>query len=74
MKTGGAEASATVTVADGTPNTLAQEAHDIATFLAWAAEPEAEQRKELGWRVVLFLVVLSGLLYGAKRRIWAAVF
>jgi ubiquinol-cytochrome c reductase cytochrome c1 subunit len=60
-----------VTFADGTPNTLAQEAKDIATFLEWAAEPEADQRKEMGWWVVLFLVPLTGLLYAVKRRVWA---
>jgi ubiquinol-cytochrome c reductase cytochrome c1 subunit len=60
-----------VTFADGTPNTLQQEAKDIATFLEWAAEPEADERKEMGWRVVLFLVPLTGLLYAVKRRVWA---
>jgi ubiquinol-cytochrome c reductase cytochrome c1 subunit len=57
--------------ADGTPNTLAQEAKDIATFLEWAAEPEADQRKRMGWWVMLFLVPMTVLLYAVKRRVWA---
>jgi cytochrome c1 len=64
---------AAVTYADGTPNNLRQEASDIATFLTWAAEPEMEQRKQLGVKVMLFLLVLTGLLYGVKRLVWADV-
>ena len=60
-----------VTFADGTPNTLPQEAKDVATFLEWAAEPEADERKEMGWKVVLFLILLTILLYAVKRRVWA---
>ena len=60
-----------VTFADGTPALLPEEAHDVATFLAWAAEPTMEQRKRTGAKVILFLLVMTGLLYGAKRKIWA---
>ena len=60
-----------VTYADGTPATLPQEAHDICTFLAWAAEPTMETRKATGAKVMLFLLVMAGVLYGAKRKIWA---
>jgi len=57
--------------ADGTEATLEQSARDIVTFLAWTAEPELEERKSLGLKVMIFLVVLTGLLYGVKRKIWA---
>lgn len=60
-----------VTYADGAPNTVDAMAHDVATFLAWAAEPKMEDRKRTGVRVVLFLLVLAGILYLAKRKIWA---
>ena len=60
-----------VTYADGTKATVEQEAHDIVTFLAWAAEPKMEERKQTGAKVMLFLLVMTGVLYGAKRRIWA---
>jgi ubiquinol-cytochrome c reductase cytochrome c1 subunit len=62
-----------VTYADGTKATVDQMAHDVATFLNWTAEPELEARKRLGVKVILFLILLSGLLYVAKRKIWAAV-
>jgi len=62
-----------VTYADGTAATLPQEAHDVCTFLSWAAEPKMEERKETGAKVMLFLLVMTGLLYGAKRKIWADI-
>jgi ubiquinol-cytochrome c reductase cytochrome c1 subunit len=62
-----------VTFADGTPSTLPQEAHDIVTFLEWASEPELEARKRIGAEAILFLVVLTGVLYLVKRRVWAAI-
>ncbi|RED48631.1 cytochrome c1 [Aestuariispira insulae] len=58
---------------DGTEATKEQIARDIATFLAWASEPELEQRKEMGWKVILFLVFLLGLTIAAKRRLWKNV-
>jgi ubiquinol-cytochrome c reductase cytochrome c1 subunit len=62
-----------VTFADGTSSALPAEAHDVCTFLAWAAEPTMEARKETGAKVMLFLFVMAGLLYGAKRKIWASL-
>ena len=62
-----------VTFADGSPNNIGAEAHDVVTFLAWAANPELVQRKQIGWRVVLFLVVMTGLTYAVKRKVWADV-
>ncbi len=62
-----------VTFADGTKATTQQEAHDVVTFLAWAAEPHMEDRKRTGAKVVIFLLVMTGMLYAAKRKIWADV-
>lgn len=59
-----------VTYADGTKATVAQEAHDVATFLAWAAEPKLEERHRLGFSVIAYLLLLSGLLYLCYRRVW----
>jgi ubiquinol-cytochrome c reductase cytochrome c1 subunit len=61
-----------VTYADGTPATLAQEAYDVVNFLAWAAEPTLEERHRTGIKTILLLLVLTGILYAGKRRIWAA--
>jgi ubiquinol-cytochrome c reductase cytochrome c1 subunit len=56
---------------DGTPATVEQMATDVAVFLTWAAEPELEERKRMGIKVVLFLLVFTGVLYAAKRKVWA---
>jgi ubiquinol-cytochrome c reductase cytochrome c1 subunit len=60
-----------VEYSDGTPATVENMAWDVANFLQWTAEPEMEDRKRIGWKVVLFMLVLSGLLYAAKRQTWA---
>ena len=62
-----------VTYADGTKATVPQMAHDVVTFLAWASNPEAVQRKQMGVRVVLFLAMMTGLTYALKRKVWADV-
>ena len=59
-----------VTYSDGTKATIEQEAHDVTTFLAWAAEPKMEDRKRMGLGVLIFLVVLAGVLFAAYRRVW----
>jgi len=60
-----------VEYADGTKPTLEQHARDIVTFLAWAAEPEMEERKSLGIKVMLFLIILTAMLYALKRKVWS---
>jgi len=58
---------------DGTKPTLDQEARDVVMFLAWASSPELEERKSLGVKTMIFLIVLTAMLYALKRRIWADV-
>ena len=58
---------------DGTPTTVDQYSRDVAAFLMWAAEPKLEARKEMGFKVMLFLLVLTVLLYVTKRKVWSAV-
>jgi ubiquinol-cytochrome c reductase cytochrome b/c1 subunit len=58
---------------DGTPETIEQYSKDIAAFLMWAAEPHLVQRKRIGFQVMVFLIVLSGLLYFTKKKVWSAV-
>ncbi|HTW26778.1 MAG TPA: cytochrome c1 [Acetobacteraceae bacterium] len=62
-----------VSYTDGVKPTLQQEAHDVTTFLTWAANPNMEERKRMGVKVVLFLVFLTGITYAVKRRVWADV-
>jgi ubiquinol-cytochrome c reductase cytochrome b/c1 subunit len=59
-----------VSYTDGTPETVDQYAKDIAAFLQWAAEPHLNARKRTGMQVLIFLVVLSVLLYFTKKKIW----
>ena len=62
-----------VEYADGTKATVDQMAQDVASFLQWAAEPEMEARKRLGVKMILFLIILLGLAYATKRKIWSKV-
>jgi ubiquinol-cytochrome c reductase cytochrome c1 subunit len=62
-----------VDYADGTKPTLQQEAKDVATFLTYVANPEMEERKRMGVKVVLFLALMSCLTYVVKRQIWSDV-
>lgn len=56
---------------DGTVASVEQQAKDVAAFLMWTAEPKQNARKEAGFIAVLFLIVLSVLLYLTNKRIWA---
>ena len=62
-----------VEYADGTEATVEQLAEDISSFMMWAAEPKLEQRKKMGFKVTVFLLVLLGLLYYSKKKIWARI-
>ncbi|EIE52185.1 cytochrome C [Salipiger aestuarii] len=58
---------------DGHPNSIEHEAQDVAAFLMWAAEPKMMARKTAGFTGVIFLVVLSVLLYLTNKRIWRPI-
>jgi len=62
-----------VTYSDGSPATRARYASDVTAFLMWSAEPHMEQRKRVGFQVLLFILVLSILLYFTKKKVWANV-
>jgi ubiquinol-cytochrome c reductase cytochrome c1 subunit len=57
---------------DGTPPTLENYSKDVAAFLSWAAEPNLPERKRVGMRVLIFLILFAVLLYFVKKRIWAS--
>ena len=62
-----------VTYTDGTPATVRQMARDVTAFLAWVSEPELEARHAMGIKVLVFLFVLSLLLYAVYRNVWRRV-
>lgn len=62
-----------VTYADGHPATVSDEAKDVSAFLMWTAEPKMMARKQVGLVSVIFLIVLTTLLYLTNKRLWWSV-
>jgi len=58
---------------DGTKATIDQMSRDVVNFLQWTADPKMEKRKSTGIKVLLFLVIFTGLFYVAKKRVWSKV-
>lgn len=58
---------------DGTKPTIDQMAKDVVNFLQWTAEPEMEDRKALGVKVMIFMALFTGIFYLAYKRIWRNV-
>ena len=58
---------------DGTNASIHQLSYDIVNFLSWAAEPELQKRKALGLKVLIFLIVLTALLYVTMKEIWSRI-
>jgi ubiquinol-cytochrome c reductase cytochrome b/c1 subunit len=55
---------------DGAPQTVDQYSRDVSAFLMWVAEPHLVQRKRIGLQVMIFLIVLAGLMYFTKKKVW----
>jgi ubiquinol-cytochrome c reductase cytochrome c1 subunit len=64
-----------LTESDGykAPPTVENMSRDVTAFLAWAADPTLNQRKRIGWQVMLYLLITTLLLYLGKKRIWASI-
>jgi len=62
-----------VEYADGTKATVDQMARDVTQFLTWAANPEMVERKRIGIRVILFLILMTAVTYIAKRKVWSSL-
>ena len=58
---------------DGHANDLHHLAEDVSAFLMWTAEPKLGARKQAGFAGVVFLTLLSVLLYLTNKRLWAPV-
>tara|TARA_B100001540_G_scaffold265025_1_gene245397 strand:+ start:1229 stop:2008 length:780 start_codon:yes stop_codon:yes gene_type:complete len=62
-----------VEYSDGTEATKEQMAKDITTFLMWSAEPHLETRHKTGFRVIVYLIILTILVYLTMKKIWSRV-
>jgi ubiquinol-cytochrome c reductase cytochrome c1 subunit len=62
-----------VTYDDGSPETVDQYSKDVSAFLMWAAEPHMENRKSLGFKVIIFMLIFAGLMYLTKKSVWSRV-
>jgi ubiquinol-cytochrome c reductase cytochrome c1 subunit len=58
---------------DGTQASVDQMAKDVTTFLTWAAEPELEERHRTGVKVIIYLILLTTLVYLSMKKIWSRV-
>ncbi len=57
--------------ANDVPETIDQYSTDVTAFLMWAAEPHLVERKSTGLVVMVFLIILAGLVYYTKKKVWA---
>ena len=62
-----------VEYSDGTNATVEQMSKDVTTFLMWAAEPHLEARHKMGFKAILYLIILTTLVYLSMKKIWSRV-
>jgi len=60
-----------VEYADGTEATTAQMSKDVTEFLVWAAEPHLEAQHRMGFKAIIYLIVLLTLVYMSKQKVWS---
>ena len=62
-----------VTYSDGTASTEEQMAKDVVSYLAWAAEPHLEDRHKLGFRAMIYLFIITILVYFSMKKLWSRI-
>lgn len=62
-----------VTFDDGTKASTDQEAMDVVAFLAWASDPHQVERKQIGFSVLIYLLLFAGIVYASYRQVWRKV-
>ena len=60
-----------VEYSDSTQATTAQMAKDVTTFLVWAAEPHLEAQHRMGFKAIIYLIILFTLVYMSKQKVWS---
>jgi ubiquinol-cytochrome c reductase cytochrome c1 subunit len=58
---------------DGTNASVEQMSKDVTTFLMWAAEPSLEARHQMGFKAIIYLIILTILVYFSMKRIWSRI-
>ena len=58
---------------DGTEASEKQMAKDVVTFLAWAAEPHLEARHKIGFKAIIYLIIITILVYLSMRKLWSRI-
>ena len=59
--------------ADGTEASIEQMSKDVTTFLMWTAEPHLEARHQMGFKAIIYLIILTALVYFSMKRVWSRV-
>ena len=62
-----------VEYSDGTNASVEQMAKDVTTFLMWTAEPHLETRHKMGFKAIVYLIILTVLVYFSMKRIWSRI-
>ena len=62
-----------VEYSDGTNASVEQMSKDVTTFLMWAAEPSLEARHQMGFKAIVYLIILTILVYFSMKRIWSRI-
>ena len=62
-----------VTYLDGTKATEEQMARDVTSFLAWSAEPHLEARHKIGFRALVYLFIMTVLVYFSMKKLWSRI-
>ena len=62
-----------VEYADGTEATIEQMSKDVTTFLMWTAEPHLETRHQMGFKAIVYLIILTILVYFSMKKIWSRI-
>ncbi len=58
---------------DGTEATEEQMAKDVVTFLSWSAEPHLETRHKIGFKAIIYLIIITLLAYLSMKKIWSRI-
>ena len=62
-----------VEYSDGTRASVEQMSKDVTTFLMWSAEPHLEARHRMGFKSIVYLIILTTLVYFSMKRIWSRI-